>query len=68
MICGVTLQPGDKIGATSHFIYDKNDPLWRYSDAPFHVACFEKWEHRAAFEAKYAAATEQSKSLRIEDI
>lgn len=55
MICGqvLDLSRRDEIGATTHFIGDKSDPLWRYSDGAFHVACFETWEHREEFEAKY---------------
>ena len=41
--------------ATTHFIADPKDPLWRFSDAAMHRSCFEQWEHRDEFTAKYEA-------------
>ena len=52
-LCGSVLNEGDDIFATSHFISDRKDPLWRYSDAGMHQACFLAWDHRRAFIEKY---------------
>jgi hypothetical protein len=52
-LCGKVLGKDDAIVGTTHFIADQNDPLWRFSDAAMHRACFDAWEHRAEFEAKY---------------
>lgn len=58
-LCGKVLAEGDDIVGTTHFIADRNDPLWRFSDAAMHRACFEAWEHRGEFEAKYQRAIEE---------
>src|SRR3954469_804054 len=34
------------------FIAAKADPLWPFSDAPFHRPCFDAWEYRADFQEK----------------
>jgi hypothetical protein len=52
-LCGQVIQQDDEIIATSHFIADENDPLWRYSDAPFHKVCFLKWDKREEFVRRY---------------
>lgn len=52
-LCGQVLGKDDANFGTTHFIADRNDPLWRFSDAAMHGTCFEAWEHRAEFEAKY---------------
>lgn len=54
-LCGLVVQGGESIVATSHFIGDKADPLWRYSDAAMHRHCFMSWEKRAAFVKRYNA-------------
>lgn len=56
MLCAICAQPLDTNGqmvATTHFIGDENDRLWRYSDAAMHYDCFQAWEHRAEFIEKY---------------
>lgn len=53
-LCGELLGDGE-IVATTHFIADRNDPLWRFSDAAMHQSCFDKWEHRDEFSARYEA-------------
>jgi len=53
MICGEVIGQDDEIVATSHFIADRNDPLWRYSDAQFHKRCFLTWDGRAEFIARF---------------
>jgi hypothetical protein len=55
-ICGDVLHPGQAIVATTHFIADQADPLWRFSDTGMHAACFAAWEHRDEFAARYYAA------------
>jgi hypothetical protein len=52
-ICGVILNDGDDLVATTHFIADQNDPLWRFSDSAMHRSCFLGWEHRQSFVKKY---------------
>jgi hypothetical protein len=45
---------GDRdIVATTHFIADRDDPLWRFSDAAMHADCFRKWSLREQFVSKY---------------
>jgi hypothetical protein len=39
--------------ATSHFIADRNDPLWWFSDSAMHRSCFLTWQDREAFVAKF---------------
>jgi hypothetical protein len=56
MACAICEQPLDIAGplvATTHFIDDECDPLWRFSDAAMHYDCFQTWEHREAFVKKY---------------
>jgi hypothetical protein len=52
-ICDDLLGDGDDLVATTHFIADKTDPLWRYSDSAMHRICFLSWEHRLKFIEKY---------------
>ena len=52
-LCGVALQGGDEIVSTSHFIADRDDPLWRFSDSGMHKSCFLSWEQRDNFVKKY---------------
>ena len=52
-LCGDIIDLKSRYVATTHFIADQNDPLWRYSDAAMHYGCFQNWEHRTAFVAKY---------------
>jgi hypothetical protein len=49
---------GDNIIATSHFIGDEHDPLWRFSDSAMHRSCFLAWDHRAEFVAKFNRTVE----------
>jgi hypothetical protein len=55
-ICGDVLFQGQTIVATTHFIGDPTDPLWRFSDTGMHATCFDRWEHRDEFAARYYAA------------
>lgn len=54
-LCEAVLQEGDDIVATSHFIGDESDQLWRYSDAGMHRACFWRWPLRESFVSRYNA-------------
>ena len=54
-ICHEVINHDDAIVATTHFIADRSDPLWRFSDSGMHVACYESWDHRDGFAARYEA-------------
>jgi hypothetical protein len=49
---------GDEVVTTSHFIADRNDPLWRFSDAAMHGRCFLAWDQRADFVTKFNRVVE----------
>ncbi len=38
-----------------HFVAERDDPLWQFSDVAIHRRCFRKWEMRDAFVARYNA-------------
>jgi hypothetical protein len=48
-LCDGVLKVDDAIVATSHFIVDHQHPLWRFSDAAMHKACFIDWDQRQTF-------------------
>jgi hypothetical protein len=48
-LCDTVLKVDDAIVATSHFIADRQHPLWRFSDAAMHKTCFLEWDRRQAF-------------------
>jgi hypothetical protein len=52
-ICSNVIMDGDDIIATSHFIGDEQDSLWRFSDSAMHRSCFLAWDHRAEFVSKF---------------
>jgi hypothetical protein len=52
-LCHRILREGDDIVSTSHFIGDDRDPLWPYSDAGMHMACFLRRELRSGFITRY---------------
>ncbi len=52
-LCGKVLDVDDSHVGTTHFITDSGHPLYCYSDAIMHRACFLRWEHRAAFVEAY---------------
>jgi hypothetical protein len=56
-LCGQVLDEGDSYVATTHFIADSGHPLYQYSDAIMHRACFLRWERRPAFVEAYNAWT-----------
>lgn len=45
----------DTVG-TSHFIADRADPMWQFSDAAFHRRCFAVWEKREEFVKRFNEA------------
>ena len=59
-ICGEALQKDQRLVATSHFIYDRVDPLWQFSDAGMHYECFQHWPHREIFVSKYNSTMGQN--------
>jgi hypothetical protein len=52
-LCEAVIGAGDDIVATSHFIGDPSDPLWKFSDAAMHRPCFLRWPDREPFIARY---------------
>jgi len=52
-ICHKVIEDLHDIVATTHFIFDQNDPLWPYSDSAMHPACFSAWALRDEFVARY---------------
>jgi hypothetical protein len=52
-LCGEAIRPGEDALITPDFIADEADPLWRFTDAPIHRACFLVWDRRKAFIARY---------------
>ena len=54
-LCNGILADTPDMVATSHFIADPSDPLFRYSDAGMHRDCFVAWPHRFEFTTRYNA-------------
>ena len=52
-ICGAVIDKDSEIVATTHFISDSNDPLWRFADSAMHKSCFLNWQHRQDFINRY---------------
>jgi hypothetical protein len=52
-ICGGVIMDHDEVVATSHFIADRNDPLWRFSDSAMHRRCFVAWGWKAEFVTRF---------------
>lgn len=52
-LCGDVVRPDEDAFVTPDFLADETDPLWRFSDAAMHRACFLVWERRKAFVARY---------------
>jgi hypothetical protein len=59
-LCDTILTETDQIVATSHFIADRQHPLWRFSDAGMHQTCFLVWEQREAFITLFNQVTASS--------
>ena len=47
------IESGDAPQGLLH-VLNQGHPLWRFSDSGVHQKCFERWEHRAYFEAIHA--------------
>jgi hypothetical protein len=52
-ICDDVIETQDQIVATTHFVADRDDPLWSFSDAAMHRECFVGWDMRQAFVKRY---------------
>lgn len=52
-LCGNVIMDDDEIVAMSHFIADKNDPLWLFSDSAMHRPCFLTWDQRETFVGRF---------------
>jgi hypothetical protein len=59
-ICGKVIEATDEVVATSYFIADQTDPLWRFSDAGFHRLCFLGWEYRQTIVARFNQVVERN--------
>jgi hypothetical protein len=53
VLCNEVMKENDEIIATSHFIADTQDALWRFSDAAMHKNCFLEWDQRQTFVDRY---------------
>jgi len=47
-LCGKKLNDKEVI-SVPHFIEDKNNPLYIYSDSVFHIDCFKTWKRKDEF-------------------
>ena len=56
-LCGDVIRPDEDAFVTPDFLADETDPLWRFSDAAMHRACFLVWDRRKAFVARYNSVT-----------
>jgi hypothetical protein len=61
-ICGKVLEKGQEIIGFPHFIGDRNDPLWAYSDSGMHKGCFQNWKHKDEFTKKLEHVKAERKS------
>jgi hypothetical protein len=52
-LCDALLDGGGDLVATSAFIGDRHDPLWRFSDAAMHRPCFLAWNLRDTFVRRF---------------
>jgi hypothetical protein len=52
-LCGEVIRRDEDALVTPDFLADDSDPLWRFTDAPMHRACFLVWDRRKAFLARY---------------
>lgn len=57
LLCEKIIFKEDTLVAFTHFLTDRSDPLWKFSDSILHKDCFEKWEHKEEFRAKHKAST-----------
>jgi hypothetical protein len=52
-LCNEAIRPDADAVVTPDFIADDTDPLFRFSDAAMHRACFAVWERRKHFVARF---------------
>lgn len=52
-LCRKTIDEGQELVSTTHFIESPGHPLWKYSDAAMHYGCFQTWEQRTLFVVEY---------------
>ena len=52
-LCDELVSECDRCLSTDHFIVDKGDPMWRYSDSVMHQNCFRRWKHKYEFVEKH---------------
>lgn len=62
-ICNHPIALGERFVATSYFIGDANDPLWRLSDNAVHRRCYNEWPHRKEFARRHKSAVGRSPSV-----
>jgi hypothetical protein len=60
-LCGATILRGEEALVTPDFLADDTDPLWRFSDAAMHRACFLVWDRRKVFVARFNAVAQRLK-------
>lgn len=53
VLCGDAVRLGEDAFVTPDFVADEQDPMWRYSDAVVHRACFFVWDRRKVFVARF---------------
>ena len=58
-LCDGVLGANDDTVSTTAFIGDSADPLWRFSDAGMHRACFLGWNDRESFVDRFNATVGQ---------
>ncbi len=58
-LCERVIGDSDEVVATSHFIADRSDPLWPFSDAAMHATCFAEWPLREEFIVRFNAVAGQ---------
>jgi hypothetical protein len=58
-LCGTAIRPDEDALVTPDFLADAADPLWRFTDAPMHRACFLVWDQRKALIARFNAVARQ---------
>jgi hypothetical protein len=58
-LCGSAILQGEEALVTPDFLADDTDPMWRFSDAAMHRACFLVWDQRKVFVARYNAIARQ---------
>ena len=55
-LCRVVFSGSDQIVMFPHFIWDRADPLWRFSDSAMHCQCFAEWSQAEDFRSKFNTA------------